>query len=179
MGRDKRVLTVDGRRLIDLAVAALEPICSGILLASNGRPVAGLDLETVADAQGIGPLAGIVGGLQAAGTPLVAVVAADMPRASTEVFRRLVANWHGEAAVVPRANGVLQPLHAVYSTAACDDFRRLLVAGERSPVRAAQALGAAVVDAAVYDPAADAGAFWTNLNSPADLADLGADPAPH
>ena len=178
MGTDKLLLTVGGQRLIDRAYAALEPICERVLVAASGRIIPGLELEVVDDAEGAGPLAGILGGLRVASTPLLAVVAGDMPVAKAAVFRRLAAHWHGEAAVVPRADGMLQPLHAVYATAEHDRFQRLLKAGERSPRRAAQALDAAVVDADVYDPAGDAGAFWTNINAPADLARLGAPPAP-
>lgn len=170
MGTDKLVLPLRGERLIDLACAALTPICSRVLLASRGRSIPGLDLELVDDAEGEGPLAAIVGALAAAGTPLVAVVAADMPAASTDVFRRLARAWQGEPAVVPLAGGVPQPLHAVYATAALETFSALLAAGERSPRRAAMACGAAMVGAAVYDPDGTAGAFWTNINSPQDLA---------
>ena len=49
---------------------------------------------------GEGPLAGIVAGLEMAGTPLVAVVAGDLPFPSVDVLSRLAAAWNGEPAVV-------------------------------------------------------------------------------
>lgn len=176
MGTDKLLLHVGGTRLIDLAHAALEPICSRVLVAANGRRLPDLELDVVDDAEGQGPLAGIVAGLQAATTPLLAVVAGDMPLASPDVFRRLAASWQGEPAVLARAGGTEQPLHAVYATSAAQDFGRVLLDGVRSPRQAAQVLGAAIVGPAVYDPDGTAGAFWTNVNSPEDLRRVQAAP---
>jgi molybdenum cofactor guanylyltransferase len=172
MGQDKILLSFHGRRLVDLAVNALTPLCERVLVAGRGRWIPGIYVDEVDDAEGEGPLAGIVGGLRTAATPLIAVVAADMPYASTDVLRRLVELWDGEPAVAPLAGGVVQPLHAVYAAAAADRFAELLASGERSPRHALSTLGGKVVPPSDYDPAGTAGAFWANINSPEDLAAL-------
>lgn len=172
MGRDKALLTIGGRRLVDVAVAALAPVCVEVLVASGDRWIERVEARRVADAPGEGPLAGIAGALRAATTPLVAVIAADMPCASGEVLARLAASWTGEAAVAPLVGGVVQPLHAVYASEAADGFSRLLSEGERSPRAAIDRLGGRVLGPGDYDPQGTAGAFWTNVNSPADLRAL-------
>ena len=178
MGEDKVLITLHGKRLIDYAYDALEPISTRVVAATRGRWVPGLYTEEIEDAEGEGPLAGIVGALRAATTPLIAVVAADMPFASTDVLRRLIDAWDGEPAVVPIAAGMLQPLHAIYATAATDRFAQALHDGERSPRRAVEKLGGAVVDAGVYDPGGTAGEFWRSVNAPEELAALEALPPP-
>ena len=172
MGQDKLILTLHGRRLIDRACEALAPVCQRVLVAPRDGWIPGLSQDEVDDAEGQGPLAGIVGGLRAAKTPLVAVVGGDMPFVSGAVLQRLAAAWNGEPVVAPRAGDRVQPLHAVYATAAVEDFAGLLAAGEASPTAALEALGGTVWDAADYDPDGTAGPFWTSVNSPEDLARL-------
>ncbi|MPZ73385.1 MAG: NTP transferase domain-containing protein [Nitriliruptorales bacterium] len=170
MGRDKATLRSDGGRLVDLAVSALRDVCERVLIAAGERVIADVAAECIPDAEGEGPLAGIVSGLRAADTPLVAVLAVDMPYASAEVFRRLAGAWQGEAGVAAAVDGSLQPLHAVYATSQREQYAELLAAGERSPRRALVLLGARVIDAAVWG---DIGpAFAHNVNSPADLSSL-------
>lgn len=177
MGGDKAELHVGGRRLVDLAVGILRECCGDVAVATRGRGIAGLDTPVIDDAEGEGPLAGIVAGLRWTRTPLVAVIAVDMPLASAAVLRRLAAAHAGEVAVAPRADGAVQPLHAVYAADAAPRFERLLAGGERSPRAAIEVLGGRVLDASDYDPDGTAGAFWTNVNSPADLRRLPARPA--
>lgn len=158
MGVDKATLLIDGRRLVDRAVFTLAEVCDEVLVASGTRTVEGLAVEQVHD-DGSGPLAGIVAGLRRCTTALLAVLAVDMPAASAEAFRTLAAQWDGEAAVAPTVGGVVQPLHAVYAKAASGEFAALLAAGERSPTRALERLGALIVDAG-------AAGFALNLNWP-------------
>ena len=160
MGTDKATLVVDGRRLVDRAVATLAEACDQVLVAGGTRTIDALDVEQVSD-DGSGPLAGIVAGLRRCTTPLLAVLAVDMPAASADVFRTLAARWSGEAGVAPSVHGVAQPLHAIYAAAHTEGFAALLTAGERSPTRALEQLGALTVD--VVDDG-----FALNLNWPAD-----------
>ena len=165
MGRDKALLEVRGAPLAVHALAVLDEVAAEVLVASgDGRRLAALGRAQVADAvTGGGPLAGIVAGLEAARTELVAVLAVDMPDASAAVFATLRDAWAGERAVVPRAAGRLQPLHALWARAAAPALRARLDAGLRSVTAAAEALGARIVD--VADPG-----FARNLNAPDDLA---------
>lgn len=165
MGRDKATIAVAGVRLVDRAVGVLAEVCVQVLVAARGRVIPDLDATFVADAQGEGPLAGIVAGLQEARTPLVAVLGVDMPHASAGVFRTLAQAWDGGPGVVAEVGGSLQPLHAVYATAFVQEYADLLAAGERSPRQALVTLGATVVSSASLGGSA----FAENVNSPADL----------
>jgi len=140
-GADKLVVEVDGVRLVDRAVAALRAVCDGpVLVASgDGRSRPGLADGQVADlVAGIGPLAAVAGGLQAlAGrAEAVAVLAGDHLEPSPELLhllaRRRAAT--GAACAVVEADGHLQPLHAVWSTAVATEVAAAVRGGQRSPV---------------------------------------------
>ena len=162
MGSDKALLRVGGRRLIDLAVDALTPLCGEVLVAAGPRVVADLTVRQIHDAGDRGPLAGIVAALGEVSTDLAVVVAVDMPAVDVTLLADLARRWNGEPAVMPSAGGRLQPLHAVYATAALARLQDCLQAGIRSPARALVDLGALIVDV-------DDDAFARNLNLPSDL----------
>jgi molybdopterin-guanine dinucleotide biosynthesis protein A len=172
MGRDKALVTLDGEPLVVRAVRRLSEVCSDVVVASgDGRRLGGLGLREVVDAvPGAGPLAGIAAGLEAARHGLVAVVAVDMPDASSALLALLADLWRGEPAVVPRAGGRLEPLHAVYARQAAPALRSFLAAGRRSVKEALADLGARVVEPAEWRSADPSGAFARNLNAPGDLA---------
>lgn len=164
MGADKALIDVDGRPLVVHVADRLATVCAPVLVAPGARRLADLTWTQVDDRlAGQGPLAGILGGLAVATTPLVAVVGVDMPALSPNLFVTLARRWKGEPAVVPVANGRLQPLHAVYAVAALTRFAALFDAGERSPTRALEQVGAALHE--VTQPAQ----WATSLNTADDL----------
>lgn len=171
MGTDKATLLVDGMSLAERAALALRACCDRVLVASgDGHRLAHLGLPQVADAvPGAGPLGGLVAGLEAAGTPLVAVAAVDHPNVSAEVLRALATVWDGQAAVVPEVRGRLQPLHAVWARASAPALAARLGRGERTVTLAAEALGALVVGADVWGPIDPEARFARNVNTPEDL----------
>ena len=166
MGRDKALLEIDGRPLVERVAGRLATVCGRVLIAAGDRPLPPLPWDRVDDrVADAGPLAGILGGLAAATTSLVAVAAVDMPDVDPGVFAALATKWDGHApAVVPLRAGRLEPLHAVYATAALPEFAALFDAGERSPTQVLRRLSATVV---VLE---DDGAWAGNLNFPRDLA---------
>jgi molybdopterin-guanine dinucleotide biosynthesis protein A len=174
MGTDKADLIVRGERLGRRVARVLEDACDEILVASgDGARLAWLGQPQVADAEpGLGPLAGILAGLEAAQHPLVAVVAVDMPFASAAVLRLLAGLWDGEHGVVPVTERGPEPLHAVYARSAAAAVRDLLGAGRRSMREALDALEVRLVERDVWGAADPTGGFAVNLNRPGDLRAL-------
>ncbi|MCC6407263.1 MAG: molybdenum cofactor guanylyltransferase [Planctomycetes bacterium] len=180
MGVDKTELVLDGRRLIDRAVATLERVASKVLLASGERPrFPELGWECVLDARpDLGPLAGLAAGLAAARTRWVAVLACDMPHAAPELLAALLdrARRDGLDGAVLRTSAGAEPLCAVYSTACVGAARDALERGERrmnsfwggnDGLRRLQVLA---FDAAELGLALDVERQAVNLNTPTDLA---------
>jgi molybdenum cofactor guanylyltransferase len=171
MGTDKALVVIDGRRLAEQVAEVLTSCCSTVLVASgDGRRLDWLGLPQVADVQpDAGPLAGIAAGLEAATTPLVAVLAVDLPDASAEVLRALAGAWSGEPCVVPEVAGHMHPLHAVWASGAAPPIRAHLGAGHRSVQGAVRQLGGRVVGSEVWSAADPDGRFARNVNRPEDL----------
>lgn len=174
MGADKARLPVGAIPLATHVARRLEPICGTVLLASgDGERLGDLGYRQVADVEvGRGPIAGIVAGLEAAETELIAVVAVDMPRASADVLRFLADRWNGEHAVVPTDGELLQPLHGVYAATAAGPLRTCLREGVRAVRAALDRLDVAVVGPDGWEHLDGEGRFLTNVNDPGDLADL-------
>lgn len=140
-GADKLVVEVGGVRLVDRAVAALREVCDGPVLVASGDGVSrpGLADGQVADlVAGLGPLAAIAGGLDAlAGrAEAVAVLAGDHVDPSPDLLHLLAGRRAaaGAACAVVEADGHLQPLHAVWASAAAADVVAAVRAGQPSPV---------------------------------------------
>lgn len=171
MGVDKAALVVDGEPLARRVAQVLSGVCSQVLVASgDGRRLAWLGLPEVADVEpGTGPLGGLIAGLETAATPLVAVVAVDMPDASGAVLRLLAERAPGHDAAVPRTDRGLEPLHAVYARTAAATLRAAFEGGERSVTGALQRIDVAVVEPGDWASADPSGRFARNLNSPQDL----------
>ncbi|MDP9022970.1 MAG: molybdenum cofactor guanylyltransferase [Actinomycetota bacterium] len=174
MGQDKAWLELDGEPLVRRVASRLSRVCGRVLIASgDGQRLGTLPWDQVADAvPGRGPLAGIVAGLEAADTPLVAVAAVDQPFASPEVLVALATLWRGEAAVVPLVDGRVQPFSGVYATHASASLGRVLASGTRSVTHALSAVGARIAGSDVWAGADPDGAFAVDLDRPADLAAL-------
>lgn len=170
MGVDKASLDWHGHPLMDHVTTRIAPACTRVLIASGdgrrlGRP--GEIADAVADA---GPLGGLLAALEAADTPLLAVVAVDLPHADAGVLRALAAAIGEADAVVPLMDGRLQPLHAVYRTACAGPLRTYLDAGGRAVMGFLDRITVAEAGPEVWSAADPTGRFAVNLNAPEDVA---------
>jgi molybdopterin-guanine dinucleotide biosynthesis protein A len=117
MGQDKAWLEMGGQPLIRRAVSTVRD--SGIQkVAISGR--VGTDYSTLGcpilfDLEpGCGPLGGIERALAAATTPLVLVLAVDLPGVTAAFLRKLAAHCDPLTGAVPKLRGELEPLAAIY-----------------------------------------------------------------
>ena len=111
-GRPKATVVLEGRTLVERAVAALAPLCERVVVV--GRPEVPLPVPSVDDRPGPDcPLNALATGLAAVSADEVLVLACDLPGAGP-VLARLVAA--PSAAVDP--DGRAQPLCARYPRAA-------------------------------------------------------------
>jgi molybdopterin-guanine dinucleotide biosynthesis protein A len=168
MGRDKAAVSVDGRPMIERAVAALRPHCVDVIVVSGRPGTPAGSWRVVRDRRPpCGPLGGVETALaQAAsgGFEAVAVLAVDLPLVDAHGIGVLRAGRSGSrAAAAARAGDPpFEPLCAVYPVGSLATATRLLDEGER----AARALFAAL-DGDVVDGVAGVS---LNVNEPADVA---------
>ncbi len=165
MQRDKALLEIEGEPLWQRQVRLLQTLRPRELFVA-GPPRAGC--IPLADAQPeSGPLAGVVSGLRACSTPLLLVLAVDLPRMTSDYLRTLIAECSETRGLVPTG----QPLAAVYPLCALALAERSLAEGEYSMQRfatrcASHGLVRQEPIGAREEP------FFLNLNTPADLAAL-------
>jgi molybdopterin-guanine dinucleotide biosynthesis protein A len=174
MGTDKALMEFQGEPLAQRVLRALRAVCDHVLVASgDGSRLGSLGVPQVADVvTDAGPLGGIMAGLEAAATDLVAVVAVDMPFASAEVLRLLAERWDGQDAVVPATDRGPEPLHAVYSRSAAATLRQQLESGVFTMHRVLERIQTLVVGEQDWRVADPSGRFAVNVNLPGDLASL-------
>jgi molybdopterin-guanine dinucleotide biosynthesis protein A len=122
LGKDKLQEVVGGRPLLQRVIDSLSPISEQILVVTaqgQNRPAIQATQSKVASVPDIypgrGALGGIYTGLTTTKSQYSLVVAADMPFLNPDLLQHLVSVAPGFDVVMPRIDGEIEPLHAVYS----------------------------------------------------------------
>lgn len=135
MGRDKALLRVDGRTLLEVVAERVGEACGGVTIIGPPEVYGGLGFETLPDGTaGQGPLGGIETALTAGGANWSLVVACDMPNLTVDLLLQLVNAAEQAAAdcvVAVSPGGLLEPLCGVYGPRCLPVVRRALAAGQR------------------------------------------------
>lgn len=123
MGEDKALKPFLGRPLIQRVIERMSPIADEIIVTTN-RPAdyEFLNLRLVSDLKpDRGSLGGFYTAVASASQPLVAVVACDMPFASTMLLETGTSLLVKEEAdvVIAKTDEGYEPFHAVYRRATC------------------------------------------------------------
>jgi molybdopterin-guanine dinucleotide biosynthesis protein A len=138
LGADKALLLLDGQPLIARTVQQLSILSDDLIVVTNTPEryeLLGLTARLVTDERpGEGSLMGIYSGLKAARHPYALVVACDMPFLNPPLLRTMLSMAPGYDVVVPRLAGMLEPLHAVYSSDCLPWIARLLAEGRRKVI---------------------------------------------
>ena len=123
MGEDKALKFFLGRPLIQRVIDRMKPIADELIVTTN-RPAEYefLGLRLVPDLKpGRGALGGLYTAIASATSPLVAVVACDMPFASRMLFEgalRLMVEEEADI-VIAKKDENYEPLHALYRRETC------------------------------------------------------------
>lgn len=132
MGRDKARLEIGGRPLLARQIqlvresGAREVFISGRAGEDYSKFECPVLSDWFADA---GPLAGIERALATASFSRVLVVAVDMPNLTPLILKQLVERSGATMGVIPRVDGRLEPLAAIYPKSAGNLAASLLNAG--------------------------------------------------
>jgi molybdopterin-guanine dinucleotide biosynthesis protein A len=173
MGRDKAVLQIGGRTLLQRAVETIRAAGGEPLVIGRPRPeceVAGASQTDEAPSAGApaGPLAALRHGLAVCGTSRALALACDLPLVPSEMARCLIARAERCDAVVPRAAGMLQVLAAAYTRGCLPEFDRRLAGGSSSIHECLGGVALEVLEGADLEPFGGPEIFL-NVNTPEDL----------
>lgn len=132
MGRDKSMLAVGGRPMIEHIVNQLRPYFSELLVSSDDKSKYGfLGVDVISDeVSGRGPLGGIVSALKVSANELNFVVACDIPEIDIACVRAMLRDGRDYDAVVPRRGAArYEPLFAVYKKGILGALESALLSG--------------------------------------------------
>jgi molybdenum cofactor guanylyltransferase len=174
MGQDKARLMLDGKpliaRQIELAreLGATEVFISGHAETEYDSLRCPVIRDRVADA---GPLAGIESALSASCTPLLLVLAVDMPKMTTSPLQTLLVCCNETRGAIPRFNQHVEPLAAIYPRSALKIAQELLDAGRYTARNFAERCVEFNL-ATFIDLRAEDSVYFTNWNTPQDMEKL-------
>lgn len=171
MGRDKAGIKLDGRTLLELAAEKLRAAGIGDVFLS-GRPqqdYSAMRLPVLLDLDpGFGPLGGLERGLAHCRSPLLLVLAVDLPRMTAEFLGRMLKECGPSTGVVPALKGQFEPLAAIYPKSSHALLRGFLARRQLAACEFARECLALGLVREFEVPPADAPLF-SNWNTPVDL----------
>jgi molybdopterin-guanine dinucleotide biosynthesis protein A len=171
MGRDKTALMAGGETLAAYAARRLAAVCGQVVIADGGRRLVA-DFESVADGPEGGPAAGILGAARAwPGRPLL-VLACDLPCIPVALLAELAREDDTTDWVVPRWSRGIEPLCALYRSAALGVLAAAAARGVVAPHRLGEAAALRIryLEGADLTRFGAPGELFLNLNTPDDLA---------
>lgn len=182
-GSDKASALLDGRPLLDWVVRAAAEVCESVIIVrAKGQPLPAFEVPVPLfmaedDYDGIGPLAGIIAGMNASGAERCLVCSCDAPLLQPALVAFLDQQFAdgGADVILPVANGHPQPLLAIYRReSALPVFEAALAAGDLKINRIIAALATVRVeepDLLRFDAGLDS---FRNCNTTPALAELAA-----
>jgi molybdopterin-guanine dinucleotide biosynthesis protein A len=175
LGRDKALETVDSQSLLQRVLSQLIAFSSEIIIVTARddpfpRFVGSPGFRVVTDAYpGSGALVGLASGLAASKADYNLAVACDMPFLNQDLIRYMLGLRDGFDLVVPRLDGLVEPLHAVYAKSCLAPMERLLKQGQRRIDALFEQVRVRYVEAEEVDRFDPRHLSFFNVNTRADL----------
>jgi len=172
MGRDKAFLEIGGTTLLARQIGLARELGAAEIFISGRAETnySKFNRRVLQDKfPAAGPLAGIERALDLISTPLLLVLAVDLPEINAELLRALAANCSENFGAIPRVKENLEPLAAFYPKSAQSLAETLLRAKKNVVADFAKECVQAGLARFVEMSASEANCF-ANWNSPADLS---------
>ena len=168
MGRNKALLELGGRSMLQIGLEKLRFVCREVSLVGDQPELLRFGVPVVPDAmQGCGPLGGIVAGLEASTSKWAMFLAVDVPFVPVEVLKILltVSEAEGAVCVLAESFGQPHPLTGIYAKAALPALRVALQAGRLKVISAIKSAGMVRYLNFERDE------WFRNLNTPEEFAE--------
>ena len=171
MGQDKATLTLNGRTLLEHALAALRQVCRDVSILGKHELYGSLAPVYEDIYPGCGPLGGIHTALSNAQTPYSLIIAVDTPFLMPEFLSYLAERAIASDAVVitPEIDDYTQPLSTVYSLDFLPIAEKAIKAGNYKIVPLFPRDQTLVIKEAELRRFAFSAEMFENLNTPEDM----------
>ncbi len=175
LGQDKSALIIAGETLLQRTinllgqlggeiVLVLAPEQSPPLLDNSPKVTLATDKEF-----GKGPLVGIYSGLKASKETYNLVVACDMPFLNVNLLKYMMGLVNGFDVVIPRTNGEIEPLHAIYSQRCLGVIAEMIAENDLKVRNLLDKVKSRYVEVGEIDRFDPHHMSWFNINTPNDL----------
>ena len=137
LGHDKVLEKIGDTTLLERVVSHIDQFSKHIIIVTaNERTFVPLanrpKVKIVSDIlPGQGSLGGIYTGLVSSGSFYNLVVAADMPFLNENLLRHMIEKSEGYDFILPRVNGLFEPLHAIYSRNCIEPIKKIFGQGKK------------------------------------------------
>ncbi len=183
MGRDKALLELGGRPLIEHALAKLRALGFSPRIAGSRLALSSFAPVVQDNYPQQGPLGGIEAALAATASEQNLFLPVDLPWLPVAFLRWMMerAEHTNALATVPRAQGLPQPLCAIYSRAMLPHAQAALAEGDAKVMRAVERAAAAtdlridsfdaesIAASQLWEQRIPVYRWFQNLNSPTDF----------
>lgn len=135
MGRDKALIEIDGRTMLEGAVQALEDagVSPVVVVGGDGDTIGALGLTAVPDLHpGEGPLGGLLTAFEAVESPTLMLLSCDLTEASSIAVTTVIGALGDADVSVPVVDGREQWLHTAWRRRAVLSLAEAFDAGARS-----------------------------------------------
>lgn len=172
MGRDKAVLTLHGRTLLETSLAALRQVAREVFILGPPELYGGYAPAVPDIFPGCGPLGGIQAALSYSTTRFNLIVAVDTPFLSSDFLAYLADRALVSTAMVtlPEIGGYLEPVCAVYTREFLPIAEAALRRGDHKITPLLPERETLVIREPELAQFAFAAEMFENLNTPEDLA---------
>jgi len=181
-GQDKAYAIYNGKPLIEHALNSVKNFSEVIITSSRYNYESHVDwlhtseydhVNVIVDHEGEkGPVGGIYTGIRHAQYKNVVVVSVDTPLVNINFFKYLLNELNGYDVVVPKSEGVLQPLCAVYSKSIESVFNTALEKGHLKIIRLLEELRVKEVDEEIWLKQGFKKNMFLNINTYENLRQL-------
>jgi len=172
-GVNKALLEINGSKLIDRVTGLLISIFERVILITNSPDeYLYLGLPIREDLiKGLGPIGGILTGLEDINDEAGFFIACDMPFVSEDLIRYIVSVRGGFDAVVPKIDWKIEPLHALYRKSCLPVIRGLIASGVYQTIKAFDMLNVRYLNEAEIRANDPQMRSFFNVNMPEELVD--------
>ena len=172
MGRDKSVLPLpdSGESMLKSIWNGLMPLCKEILICGNSSDKYKLpDTVEISDIyKDRGPLSGIHAGLKRASYDYSFIVSCDMANFNQELAAFLLSKCGNHELIIPRHNGLFEPLFAVYHKNIMDIIEIKLLSGVNRVQKIISEVDLLIVEDDEIKDFGDPEELFRNINTPED-----------
>jgi molybdenum cofactor guanylyltransferase len=174
MGRDKAFIEYEGRPLLGRALNLGRSLAADVRIVGSAEKFGAYGAVVEDIFRDCGPLGGIQAALLVSHTDLNLMLAVDMPFLSLPLLQYLIGKARDSQAVVtiPRSDGRLQPLSAIYRRAFAGIAENSLRASNNKIGALFAKVETQVIEEKELVRAGFSSAEFRNLNTPQDLQDV-------